>query len=72
MAKPIGLSSRLADMDARLDHITNSMEQFRARFEQINADMEATVALHNTVLKLLEKLQPLGALPSITATSSSR
>jgi len=70
MAKPIGISSRLADMDTRLNHITDSMEQFCANMQQINADMEATIALHNTVLKLLEKLQPLGAFPSTTEASS--
>lgn len=55
-----GLSFRLHAMEARLDCMANTIEQLYDRMNHMSDALNSSTAIHNTLLDMMYKLQPLG------------
>lgn len=60
MASTHGLSTRLHAMEARLDSMTDTIEQFRERIHSMELSINRSMAINHAMLDTLYKLQPLG------------
>lgn len=60
MASTQPLSYRLKVMEARLNCMTDTIEQLRGRIHNLDVAVSNSVAIQTRFLSMLEQLQPLG------------
>lgn len=73
MANPHGITHRLKTMEARIDlaadtinSLTQTVQQLHISMGQMQSDMQVCLAINNSFVDTVYKLQPLGESPAAT------